>query len=158
MEDENASRYKDRSKNSRRGVQTIPELERVFGTIGPIQHFQSANSLRVTIRHTIFDLFANECVWIQTLIVRAYFLVSSGLYKQRLNLIIQHIFSTLWEAYVLGSQIAYIFLSPFLVLLLKLGFLGFKENCINFFEPLNILSRTKSAHARGCFLTLFLMM
>ena len=39
MEDENASRYKDQPKNSRRGVQTIPELERVFGAIRPIQHF-----------------------------------------------------------------------------------------------------------------------
>ena len=39
------------------------------------------NGLRVMIRHTIFDLFAKECVQIQTLIVHAYILESSGLYK-----------------------------------------------------------------------------
>ena len=35
-----------------------------------------------------FDLFTKGCIWIPTLIVRTYFLQSSGLYKQRLNLII----------------------------------------------------------------------
>ena len=71
MEDENVSRYKDWPKNPRRGVQMAPEHERVFGAIGPIQHFWSAefscdglwpNSLRVTIRLIIFDLFAKGCI------------------------------------------------------------------------------------------------
>ena len=39
------------------------------------------NGLRVTIMHTIFDLFTKWCIWIQTLIIRTYFLESSGLYK-----------------------------------------------------------------------------
>ena len=62
-----------------------------FGTFGVlIWHIWSAelpscglwpNSLWVTIKHTLFDLFAQECVRIQTLIVCTYFLVSSGLYK-----------------------------------------------------------------------------
>ena len=63
----------------------------------PIQHFWSAkwdskraefclvglwpNGLRVTIRHTFFDIFAKECIWIQTLIVRTYFLEPSDHYK-----------------------------------------------------------------------------
>ena len=68
MEDENASRCKDLSKNARRGVQTAPEHERVFGVQEPIWHFWSAerhskraefppfglgpNGLWVMIRHT----------------------------------------------------------------------------------------------------------
>ena len=97
MEDENVSRYKDRPKNPRRRVQMTPEHERAFGVQEPIQHFWSAerhfksakipcfgfwpNSFQVTIRHTIFDLFTNGCVRIQTLIVRTYFLEPSDLYK-----------------------------------------------------------------------------
>ena len=42
MEDKNASRYKDWPRNPRRGVQTALEHERVFGAIGPIWHFWSA--------------------------------------------------------------------------------------------------------------------
>ena len=69
MEDENTSRYKDRSKNPRRGVQMAPENERVLGVQRPIWHFWSAewhskrvefsfvglwsNGLRVTIMHTL---------------------------------------------------------------------------------------------------------
>ena len=85
------------SKNPRRTVQNAPEHGRTFGVQEPIRHFWSAkwhfkraefplfglwpNALRVTIRHTIFDLFAKGCVRIRILIVCAYFLVSSGLYK-----------------------------------------------------------------------------
>ena len=39
------------------------------------------NGLQVTIMHTLFDLFAKGCVRIQTLIIRAYFVESSGHYK-----------------------------------------------------------------------------
>ena len=97
MEDENASRYKERPKNPRRGVQTAPEHERVFGVQRAIQQFWSAkwhskraefspcglwpNGLQATIRHILFDLFAKGCIRIQTLIVRAYFLEPSGHYK-----------------------------------------------------------------------------
>ena len=42
MEDENTSRYKDRPKNHRRGVQTALEYERVFGVQRAIRHFWSA--------------------------------------------------------------------------------------------------------------------
>ena len=67
-----------------------PEHERVFEAIGPIRHFWSAefscdglcpNSLWVTIRLNLFDLFTKGCVRIQTLIIRTYFLESSELYK-----------------------------------------------------------------------------
>jgi len=67
-----------------------PEHESTFGLQELIWHFWSAelpscglwpNSLRMTIRHTIFDLFAKGCVWIQTLIIRTYFLESYDLYK-----------------------------------------------------------------------------
>ena len=74
-----------------------PEHESAFGAIGPIQHFWSAerhskraefplcglwpNGHRVKIMHTLFDLFTKGCIQIQTLIVRTYFLESSGLYK-----------------------------------------------------------------------------
>ena len=42
MEDENVSRYKDRPKNPRRGVQIALEHKSVFGATRPIQHFWSA--------------------------------------------------------------------------------------------------------------------
>ena len=74
---------KDPPKNPRRGVQTAPEHERVFGVQRAIRHFWSAkqhskraefspcviwpSGLRVMIRHTLFDLFAKGFVWIQTL-------------------------------------------------------------------------------------------
>ena len=92
------SRYKDWSKITRIEVQTALEHERVFGVQRPIRHFWSAewhskraelsfvvhwpNGLQVMIMHTLFDLFAKGCVWIHTLIV--------------------------WEAYLLGFQIAHI--------------------------------------------------
>ena len=62
------------SKNPRRRIQNAPEHGRTFDVQGPIQHFCSAewnfkraefppfglwlNAHRVTIRHTLFDLFA----------------------------------------------------------------------------------------------------
>ena len=53
-----------------------------FGTFGvPNNLALLANGLRVTIRHTLFNLFAKGCIWIHILIVRAYFLESSDLYK-----------------------------------------------------------------------------
>ena len=39
------------------------------------------NSFRVTIKHTLFNLFAEGCILIRILIVRAYFLGFSNLYK-----------------------------------------------------------------------------
>ena len=42
MKDENASRYKDRRKNPKGGVQTAPEHERVFRVQKAIWHFWSA--------------------------------------------------------------------------------------------------------------------
>ena len=71
---------KDWPKNPRRGVQTAPEHERVFGVQRAIQHFWSAerhskraefspcglwpNGLQVTIKHTLFNLFVKGCVQI----------------------------------------------------------------------------------------------
>ena len=68
------SRYKDQSKNPKRRVQMAPEHGSAFGIQEPIRHFWSAkrhfksaklpscgiwpNSLLVTIRHTLFNLFA----------------------------------------------------------------------------------------------------
>ena len=79
------------------GIQNTPKYGSTFGVQEPIQHFWSAerlskmakfppfglwpNGLRVTIRHTFFDLFAKGCIRIQTLIVCTYFLESSGLYQ-----------------------------------------------------------------------------
>ena len=57
------------------------------------------NSFRVTIRHTLFNLLAEGCVLIRILIVHAYFLEFSHLYKWRLDLIIQETFWSLWEAH-----------------------------------------------------------
>ena len=67
-------RCKDWSKYSRRRVQNAHEHGRAFNVQEPIQHFWSAewhfesaelasfglwpNGLQVTIRHTLFDLFA----------------------------------------------------------------------------------------------------
>ena len=54
------------------------------------QHFKRAewspfglwpNSLWLTIRRTIFNLFAEGCIWIRILIVCAYFKEFSHLYK-----------------------------------------------------------------------------
>ena len=42
MKDEDMSRYKDWSKNPRRGVQTTPKHGRAFGVQEPIRHFWSA--------------------------------------------------------------------------------------------------------------------
>ena len=97
MEDENTARCKDWSKNPKRGVQTAPEHKRAFNVQEPIRHFWSAeryskrakfppfrlwpNGLSVMIKHTIFDLFAKACVRIHILIVSAYFLEFSSLYK-----------------------------------------------------------------------------
>ena len=97
MEDENASKYKDRPKNPKRGVQAASKHERMFEVQRPIKHFWSAkqhskmaefslvgfwpSSLRVTIRHTIFDIFAKGCIQIQSLIVCTYFLEPSNHYK-----------------------------------------------------------------------------
>ena len=52
---------------------------------------------RVTIMHTLFNLFAKGCVRIQNLIARTYCLESSSLYKQRLNLIILNLFFLRFE-------------------------------------------------------------
>ena len=97
MEDENASRCKELSKNPKRGVQTALEHKKVFGVQREIWHFWSVerhskraefspcglwpNGLRVMIMHTLFNLFTKGYVRIHILIVRAYFLESSGLYK-----------------------------------------------------------------------------
>ena len=85
------------SKNPKRKVQTHPNTKERSATKSTIRHFWSAewhfkrakfppsglwpNALRVTIKHTFFDLFAEGCVWIRILIVHAYFLESSSLYK-----------------------------------------------------------------------------
>ena len=67
-----------------------PEHERVFGAQRPIRHSKRAefsfvrlwpNDLRVMIRHTIFDFFTEGCIQIRILIVHAYFLEFSHLYK-----------------------------------------------------------------------------
>ena len=91
-------------KKPRREVQTAPEHEKVFGVQELMQHFWSTkwhiwsakqhsrrakfspfglwpNDLRVMIRHTLFDLFTKGCIQIHILIIHAYFLESSSLYK-----------------------------------------------------------------------------
>ena len=115
-----------------------------FGTFGVPNSSKGAkfppfglwpNGLQVMIRHTIFDLFTKGCVRIHILIIRAYFLESCGLYKQRLNLIIQNLFFLHSEIHTFQAFKLLIFSDPLSDFLLKLGFLGFKDNCINFFEP-----------------------
>ena len=63
MEDENVSRYKDRPKNPRRGVQTAPEHESAFGAIGPIRHFWSAK------QHSKRAKFSCDVLWPNSLLV-----------------------------------------------------------------------------------------
>ena len=74
-----------------------PKHERAFCVQEPIRHFWSAerqskraefspfglwpNGLRVTIRHTLFDLLAKGCIRIHILIIHAYFLAPFDLYK-----------------------------------------------------------------------------
>ena len=107
------------------------------------RHFQSAewhlfglwpNFLRVPIRHILFDFFAEKCVLIRILLIVSYFLsilVSiNGVWISK--------FSTLFYAlrgrhFLTLSNFSY-FWFP-LWYSLKLGFLGFKDNCINFLEP-----------------------
>ena len=107
------------------------------------RHFQSAewhlfglwpNSLQVLIRHILFDFFAERCVLIRILLIVPYFLsilVSiNGVWISK--------FSTLFYAlrgrhFLTLSNFSY-FWFP-LWYSLKLGFLGFKDNCINFLEP-----------------------
>ena len=137
------SRYRDWPKKPRKGVQMAPEHKRMFGAIRPIRHFWSAkrhskraefcfgglwpNGLQVTIRHTLFDLFAKGCIRIHILIICTYFLESSILYKYRLNLIIQHLFLHS-ERHTFQAPKQLIFFDLFFDFLLKLGFLDFKDN------------------------------
>ena len=103
------------------------------------RHFQSAewhpfglwpDSLWVPIRHILFDFFTERCVPIRILLVVAYFLSI----PVSINRVWISKFSTFFGA--LGETPFHTlkFLTPFLVFFLKLGFLGFKDNCINFFE------------------------
>ena len=104
------------------------------------RHFQSAewnpfglwpNSLRVPIWHILFNFFAKRCVSIRMLLVVAYFLsIPVSISRDWMSK-----FSTFF--YALGETPFHTlkFLTPFLVFSFKLGFLGFKDNCINFFEP-----------------------
>ena len=112
-----------------------------------IRHFQSAewppfglwpNSLGVSIRHILFDFFAERRVSICILPIVAYFLsIPTSINRDYISKI-QHtllrpentLFDTLGETHFHTLK----FLTPFLVYSLKLGFLGFKDNCINFFE------------------------
>ena len=96
------------------------------------RHFQSAewhlfglwpNSLRVPIRHILFDFFAERRVSICILLVVSYFLSIPA----SINRDVISKFNTLF--YALRETLSH---TP---IFLKLGFLGFKDNCINFFEP-----------------------
>ena len=62
--------------------------------------------------HTLFDIFAKGCGWIQTLIIHTYFLESSGLYKYRLNLIIRHLFFLRSERHTFFTLKSHIFSDP----------------------------------------------
>ena len=164
------SRYKDRSKNTRRRVQTAPEHERVLGFHKPIQHFWNAkrhskrtdfsfvglwlNGLRVTIRHTIFNLFTKGCVWIHTLIVCAYFLESSDLYKQRLNLIIHPFFLHSW-GHMFQALKLLICSDPFSeCCCLNQCFQVSKRIAYISLNPKTSSQEQRVLHVRGCFLTL----
>ena len=88
---------KKKKKTLKRESKTHQNTEERSASKSTIRHFWSAkqhfkrakwspfglwpNSLQMTIRHTIFDLFVEGCVRICILIVHAYFLESSGLYK-----------------------------------------------------------------------------
>ena len=112
-----------------------------------IQHFWSANwhfksvelqsfglwpnSLRVLIWHSLFKFFAKRRVPIRVLPMVAYFLsILASINKDWISKF--NIFF-----YALGETPFHNlkFLTLFLVFSLKLGFLGFNDNCINFFEP-----------------------
>ena len=122
------STYKDQPRNPRRRVQMAPEHRSALSLQEPIwhiwstkQHSKSAelpscglwpNGLQVTIMHTLFDIFAKGCGWIQTLIIHTYFLESSGLYKYRLNLIIRHLFFLRSERHTFFTLKSHIFFDP----------------------------------------------
>ena len=105
-----------------------------------IRHFWSAdwhsfglwpNSCRVPINQILFDFFTKKLILIRILLVVAYFLsILASINKDWISKF--NIFF-----YALGETPFHNlkFLTPFLVFSLKLGFLGFKDNCINFFEP-----------------------
>ena len=104
------------------------------------RHFQSAEwhpfglwpkSLWVPIRHILFNFFTKRRVSIHILLVVAYFL-SILVFINRDSI---SKFNTFFDA--LGETPFHTlkFLTSFLVYSLKLGFLIFKDNCINFFEP-----------------------
>ena len=102
-------------------------------------HFQSAewhpfglwpNSLRVTIRHIHFDFFIERRVPICILPIVAYFLsILATINRDWISK-----FSTFF--YALGETHFHTHISDLPIWYsLKLGFLGFKDNCINFFKP-----------------------
>ena len=107
---------------------------------GTIWHFWSAewhpfglwpNSLQVPIRHILFNFFAERLIAIRILLIVAYFLsilvsINRGWISK---------FSTFFYALRETPFRTIKFLTPFLVFSLKLELLGFKDSCINFFEP-----------------------
>ena len=89
------------------------------------------NFLWVPIRHILFNFFTKKRVSIHNLLVVAYFLsIPISINKDSISK-----FNTFFDA--LGETPFHTlkFLTSFLVYFLKLGFLSFKDNCINFFEP-----------------------
>ena len=109
------------------------------------------NTLRMTMRHILFDFFTERRGPIRILPVVANFLsILASINKDWISK-----FNTFF--YALGETPFHTlkFLTPFLVFSLKLGFLGFKDNCINFFEPKNILSRRSASCKRLFLITLF---
>ena len=118
---------------------THPNMKVRWASRNTIWHFWSVewhpfglwpDSLWVPIRHILFDFFTERCVPIRILLVVAYFLSI----PVSINRVWISKFSTFFGA--LGETPFHTlkFLTPFLVFFLKLGFLGFKDNCINFFE------------------------
>ena len=105
-----------------------------------IWHFWSAewhpfglwpNSLRVPIRHILFNFFVERLVPIRILLIVACFLSILVSINRGWILKLSPFFYTLRETpfHTIKS------LTPFLVFSLKLEFLGFKDSCIKFFEP-----------------------
>ena len=104
------------------------------------RHFQSAEwhpfglwpkSLWVSMRHILFNFFIERRISIHILLVVAYFLsIPVSINRDSISK-----FNTFFDA--LGETPFHTlkFLTSFLVYSLKLGFLSFKDNCKNFFEP-----------------------
>ena len=129
------------SRKPKKGVQNAPKHESAIST----QEYHSAlskcqmapfwpDSFCVMIRHILFDFFVEKHISMRILPVVAYFLSISASINRDWISKFKTLFYTLKRDTFSHTRNSHIFEIP-LWYSLKPGFLGFKDNCINFFEP-----------------------